>query len=185
MLQSAKWQEKSMPSNSNPPVRDWGLYSLIVGFMALFVAGIGLQTNGSHSAISVRRFVPACPWIPPLQDQTEFQTLILRKLQTYYLSRSHFLIAELRDRKNLAELKSFDLRVIVTARRLPLVWTHCVSHFRRGRATRAEQATETEKTRRYVAEEIAKANEREAVNAIRIDHLNEQVMPSQDPPPEN
>lgn len=93
-----------MPLNSNPPVRDWGLYGLIVGFMALFVAGIGLIA---------------------------------------------FLIS--------AE----------------------------GRATRAEQATETEKTRRYVAEEIAKANERAAVNAFRIDHLNEQVKPSHAPPPEN
>lgn len=63
--------------------------------------------------------------------------------------------------------------------------------FAEARATRAEQqvirtemATETEKTRRYVAEEIAKANERAAVNAIRIEHLNERNKSSKDPPPE-
>ena len=29
---------------------------------------------------------------------------------------------ELRDKKILAELKNFDLRVILTGRRLPLIW---------------------------------------------------------------
>ena len=49
----------------------------------------------------------------------------------------------------------------------------------------AEQTAEAEETRRYVAEEIAKANERAAVNAIRIEHLNERNKTSQDPPPAN
>ena len=40
-------------------------------------------------------------------------------------------------------------------------------------AHRAEQSKEAEETRRYVAEEIARANERAAVNTIRIDHLEQ------------
>ena len=58
--------------------------------------------------------------------------------------------------------------------------------------TRAEQeviravlTAEAEETRRYVAEEIAKANERAGINSFRIDHLNEQIKPRQNPPPEN
>ena len=100
-----------MASNSNPPVRDYGHYGLIVGYMALFVAGIGLIA---------------------------------------------FLIS-VESRATRAEQE----------------------------VIRAELTAEAEETRRYVAEEIAKANERAAVNAIRINHLNEQVKPSQDPPPEN
>ena len=50
---------------------------------------------------------------------------------------------------------------------------------------RAEQTAEAEETRRYVAEEIAKANERAAANSIRIDRLKEQNKPSQDSPHEN
>ena len=100
-----------MVANSNSPARDRGLYGLIVGFMALFVAGIGL----------------------------------------------------------IAFLVSAEARATRAEQQV----------------IRAELATETEKTRRYVAEEIAKANERAAVNSIRIDHLREQNKPSQDPPPEN
>ena len=85
--------------------------------------GVGFQTSGSHSAISVRRFAPACHWVPQLQDYSEFQVLILRNHQTCNLSRSHLMGIELRDEKILAGLKSFDLRVIVTGRRLPLVWS--------------------------------------------------------------
>ena len=53
------------------------------------------------------------------------------------------------------------------------------------RTNRAEQQAEAEETRRYVAEEIAKANERAGINSIRIDHLNEQIKPPQVSPPEN
>ena len=54
-----------------------------------------------------------------------------------------------------------------------------------GRAISANQESEAEQTRRYVAEEIAKANERAAVNAIRIEHLDEKVEPPADFPPAN
>ena len=100
-----------MASNSNPPVRDYGLYGLIVGFMALFVVGIGLIA---------------------------------------------FLISA-ESRATRAEQE----------------------------VIRAELTAEAEETRRYVAEEIAKANERAAVNSIRIDHLNEQIETPRVSPPEN
>ena len=52
-------------------------------------------------------------------------------------------------------------------------------------AHRAEQSKEAEETRRYIAEEIAKANERAAVNSIRIDHLEQSEQPPPDSPPAN
>ena len=52
-------------------------------------------------------------------------------------------------------------------------------------AHRAEQSKEAEETRRYVAEEIAKANERAAVNSIRIDHLEQSEQLPPDTPPAN
>ena len=57
--------------------------------------------------------------------------------------------------------------------------------FAEGRVFSAQIETEAEETRRYVAEEIAKANERAAVNSIRIDHLEQPAKPSQDSPPAN
>lgn len=53
------------------------------------------------------------------------------------------------------------------------------------RAIRANQESEAEQTRRYVAEEVAKANERAAVNAIRIEHLDDNIEPPADSPPAN
>ena len=66
-----------------------------------------IQTSGSHSAISVRRLAPACHWIPPVQDQTEFQFLVSRKNQTCHLSRSHLLQAEPRDEKKRCWIEKF------------------------------------------------------------------------------
>lgn len=54
-----------------------------------------------------------------------------------------------------------------------------------GRAISANQESEAEQTRRHVAEEIAKANERAAVNAIRIEHPDEKIEPPADSPPAN
>ena len=42
---------------------------------------------------------------------------------------------------------------------------------------------EAKETRRFVAEEIAKANERAAADAIRIDHLERSEKPPPDFPP--
>ena len=50
---------------------------------------------------------------------------------------------------------------------------------------RAEQSKEAEETRRYIAEAIANANERAAVNSIRIDHLEQSEQPPPDTPPAN
>lgn len=50
---------------------------------------------------------------------------------------------------------------------------------------REERKAEAEETRRYIAEAIANANERAAVNSIRIDHLEESAKPSPDSPPAN
>ena len=50
---------------------------------------------------------------------------------------------------------------------------------------REERKSEAEETRRYVAEEIAKANERAAVNSIRIDHLEKSEQPPPESPPAN
>ena len=52
-------------------------------------------------------------------------------------------------------------------------------------ASRAEQKAEAEETRRYIAEEIAKANERAAVNSIRIKNLEEATEPPPASPPPN
>ena len=57
--------------------------------------------------------------------------------------------------------------------------------FAEGRVFSAQIEKEAEKTRRYVAEEIAKANERAAVNSIRIDHLEHSEQPPPDSPPAN
>lgn len=56
---------------------------------------------------------------------------------------------------------------------------------RREEAARAERRAEAEATRRYVAEAIARTKELGAVNAIRIDHLNEAIELSPDSPPSN
>ena len=69
--------------------------------------GHRFQTSGSHGAISVRRFAPACHWIPPVQDQTYFQFLISRKNQTCHLSRSHLLEVEPRDEKKPCWIEKF------------------------------------------------------------------------------
>ena len=45
-----------------------------------------------------------------------------RKRQTCFLSRSHLPDFESRNEKNLAVLKNFNLKTIVTGGRLPLVW---------------------------------------------------------------
>ena len=50
---------------------------------------------------------------------------------------------------------------------------------------RAEQSKEAEETRRYIAEAIANANERAAVNTIRIDHLEQPEQPPPVAPPAN
>ena len=50
---------------------------------------------------------------------------------------------------------------------------------------RDERKSEAEETRRYIAEEIAKANERAAVNSIRINHLEQAEQPPPDAPPAN
>ena len=57
--------------------------------------------------------------------------------------------------------------------------------FAEGRVFSAQIETEAEETRRYVAEETAKANERAAVNSIRIDHLEKTEQPPWDSPPAN
>ena len=54
-----------------------------------------------------RVFAPACPWIPPVQDKTEFQVLILRKLLTRYLSRSRMQEAKPRDEKKPCRNEKF------------------------------------------------------------------------------
>ena len=54
--------------------------------------------------------------------------------------------------------------------------------FAEGRAFSAQIETEAEKTRRHVAEGIAKANELAAVNSIRIDHLDRSAKPPDSPP---
>ena len=43
---------------------------------------------------------------------------------------------------------------------------------------RAKQKAEAEETRRYIAEAIAEASKRAAVNSIRIDHPEEAIEPS-------
>ena len=50
---------------------------------------------------------------------------------------------------------------------------------------REERKAEAEETRRYVAEAIANANERAAVNSIRIDHLEKSEQLPPDSPPAN
>ena len=50
---------------------------------------------------------------------------------------------------------------------------------------REERKAEAEETRRYIAEAIANANERAAVNSIRIDHLEQSEQPPPDTPPAN
>ena len=67
-------------------------------------------------------FPPSCPWLPPVQDKTEFQILVFRKRQTYHLSKSHFLETKPRNENSLAGLEIIDPRVTVTGERLPLVW---------------------------------------------------------------
>ena len=58
--------------------------------------------------------------------------------------------------------------------------------FAEGRVLSAQQEAEAEETRRYIAEAIAMANERAAVNSIRIDYLEEEsAKPSPDSPPAN
>lgn len=57
--------------------------------------------------------------------------------------------------------------------------------FAEGRVFSAQIETEAEETRRYVAEAVAKANERAAVNSIRIDHLEQPEQPPPDSPPAN
>ena len=54
-----------------------------------------IQKLGSHSA----SFAAACHWILQLQDDSEFQVLILRKHQICYLSWIQLISIELRDEK--------------------------------------------------------------------------------------
>lgn len=45
----------------------------------------------------------------------------------------------------------------------------------RAETARAQRGEEAEAIRRFVAEEIARANEQAAVNAVRIEHLEEVI----------
>ena len=71
----------------------------------------------------------ACPRIPPVQDFTEFQDLVLRQWQTYSLSRSRLLEVGPRDEKS-CRIEKLDPSAIMTSGRLALVRSLCRARIR-------------------------------------------------------
>ena len=144
-----------MVANANAPRPDWALYGCLIALMGLIVGGVGLlavlilaEGRATRAEQQAIR-VELSAETEKLRTEQSAET---EKLRTEQSAETEKLRSELQTYR--AEQKA------------------------EAETARAEQKAEAEETRRYIAEAIAEASKRAAVNSIRIDYLEEAVEPS-------